>query len=85
MGIKPRKGGLDGGWYWSLPDDFMPKMEWISAVGEGEDALEDAQGAQLSKQGILGTFGASSDGNEQLADQCAVGNAPLAARSKEMF
>ena len=62
MGIKPRKGGVEEGWYWTLPDGFTPKREWLAAVGEGEDALEDAQGAQHSKRGILGTFGASSDG-----------------------
>ncbi|MCB4788214.1 AAA family ATPase [Delftia sp. Lp-1] len=60
MGVKPQKSGMGAGWYWSLPADFQPKPEWLVAVGEREDALEDAQGAQLSKQGILGTFGASS-------------------------
>nr|WP_240939605.1 AAA family ATPase [Diaphorobacter sp. HDW4A] len=63
MGVKPRKGGVGDGWYWSLPDGFIPKTEWLAAVGETEDALEDAQGAQLLKQGILGTFGASSAEN----------------------
>jgi putative DNA primase/helicase len=61
MGIKPRKGGVDEGWYWALSDDFTPKPDWLAAVGESEDALEGAQGAQLSKLGILGTFGASSE------------------------
>ena len=61
MFIKPQKNGMGAGWYWSLPDGFAPKTEWLAAVGEHEDALEDAQGAQLSKQGILGTFGASSE------------------------
>lgn len=60
MGIKPQKSGMGAGWYWSLPADFLPKPEWLVAVGEAEDAHEDAQGAQLLKQGILGTFGASS-------------------------
>lgn len=35
--------------------------EQVAPVRCGEDALEDAQGAQLSKVGILGTFGASSE------------------------
>lgn len=57
MGIKPQKSGMGAGWYWSLPPDFVPKPEWLVAVGEREDAHEDAQDAQRSKQGILGTFG----------------------------
>ena len=61
MFIKPQKNGMGAGWYWSLPDGFQPKAEWLAAVGEHEDALEDAQDAQLSKQGKLGTFGASSE------------------------
>lgn len=61
MGVKPQKSGMGAGWYWSLPPGFTPKREWLSAVGKHEDAHEDAQGAQLSKQGILGTFGASSE------------------------
>jgi putative DNA primase/helicase len=49
MGIKPRKGGMDDGWYWALPDGFIPKLGWLTAVGQGEHAPEDAQDAQLSK------------------------------------
>lgn len=61
MFIKPQKSGMGAGWYWSLPDGFKPKQEWLAAIGQAEDALEDAQGAQLSNVGILGTFGASSE------------------------
>ena len=69
MGVKPQKCGMGAGWYWSLPDGFVPKPEWLAAVGVREDALEDAQGAQLLKQGILGTFGASSGvGHVQAGD-----------------
>ncbi len=52
---------MGAGWYWSLPADFQSKPEWLEAVGESEDAREDAQDAQRSKQGILGTFGESSE------------------------
>ncbi|RCW65171.1 AAA family ATPase [Pseudorhodoferax soli] len=61
MFVKPQKSGMGAGWYWSLPDGFKPKPEWLEAIGQTEDALEDAQGAQLSNVGILGTFGASSE------------------------
>ncbi|MBH2010052.1 MAG: AAA family ATPase [Xanthomonadaceae bacterium] len=71
MFIKPQKSGMGAGWYWSLPDGFQPKPEWRQAVGEHEDALEDAQGAQLSKLGILGTFGASSEDKANLLSQDA--------------
>lgn len=59
MGVKPQKSGMGAGWYWSLPAGFQPKTEWLEAVGEPEDARKDAQDAQRSNQGILGTFGES--------------------------
>ncbi|MEF9965738.1 MAG: AAA family ATPase [Comamonas sp.] len=59
MAIKPSKNGVTGVWYWSLPDGFNPKPEWLSAVGEDQDAQQDAQDAQLLKQGKLGILGAS--------------------------
>lgn len=59
MAIKPSKNGATGVWYWSLPDGFKPKPEWLAAVGENQDAQQDAQDAQLLKQGKLGILGAS--------------------------
>lgn len=61
MGIKPQKSGMGAGWYWSLPAGFQSKPEWLEAVGESEDARDDAQDAQRLNQGILGTFGESSE------------------------
>lgn len=61
MFIKPQKSGMGAAWYWSLPEGFKPKPEWLQSAGVAEDALEDAQDAQLPNVGTLGAFGASSE------------------------
>lgn len=44
-GIKPHKGGMNDGWTWTLP------------VEDAKGVTEDAEGAHISEQGKVGTFG----------------------------